>query len=336
MVGACVVVVGRGRARRGCRRRSRRGAARAATRPPRAASFRRNVHGGAGQRRARAGSRREVERPRDEHDDESLDPSHLRCVGATPRSHCRARAARAVGRRDGRSRSGARAPPGRQRRAEPTGADRHAHGDRHRDRRRRRAAPAAAGSGTGGPARRHRAGRQGARRHERPAAVRARASSTSRAARTTKSRSRSRTPISPSSCASSASSRASASSSAARSATSKPSIYSPQKVTVAEAYQAFLSILETNGLTVVPHGRFLKIVETRRHRDAGDARSYGAGQAAPAEDRYVTRMLPPAARAAPTRSRTSSGTSSRRTATSPSTARATCSSSPTPARTSGA
>src|ERR1700688_5053104 len=42
----------------------------------------------------------------------------------------------------------------------------------------------------------------------------------------------------------------------------KASIYSPQKVTVAEAYQAFLSILETNGLTVVPHGRFLKIVET--------------------------------------------------------------------------
>ena len=42
----------------------------------------------------------------------------------------------------------------------------------------------------------------------------------------------------------------------------KATVYSPQKVTVAEAYQAFLSILETNGLTVIPHGRFLKIVET--------------------------------------------------------------------------
>ena len=34
----------------------------------------------------------------------------------------------------------------------------------------------------------------------------------------------------------------------------KANVYSPQKVTVAEAYQAFLSILETNGLTVIPHG----------------------------------------------------------------------------------
>ena len=69
----------------------------------------------------------------------------------------------------------------------------------------------------------------------------------------------------------------------------KATIYSPQKVTVAEAYQAFLSILETNGLTVVPHGRFLKIVET-----AGVATQstpmYTSAQGAPAEDRYVTRI----------------------------------------------
>jgi general secretion pathway protein D len=69
----------------------------------------------------------------------------------------------------------------------------------------------------------------------------------------------------------------------------KATVYSPQKITVAEAYQAFLSILETNGLTVIPHGRFLKIVET-----AGVATqatpTYEAGQGAPAEDRYVTRL----------------------------------------------
>jgi general secretion pathway protein D len=69
----------------------------------------------------------------------------------------------------------------------------------------------------------------------------------------------------------------------------KATVYSPQKITVAEAYQAFLSILETNGLTVIPHGRFLKIVET-----AGVATqatpTYEAGQAAPSEDRYVTRL----------------------------------------------
>jgi general secretion pathway protein D len=69
----------------------------------------------------------------------------------------------------------------------------------------------------------------------------------------------------------------------------KASVYSPQKVTVAEAYQAFLSILETNKLTVVPHGRFLKIVDTDAVASSGTP-IYGAAQGAPAEDRYVTRM----------------------------------------------
>jgi general secretion pathway protein D len=68
----------------------------------------------------------------------------------------------------------------------------------------------------------------------------------------------------------------------------KATVYSPQKVTVAEAYQAFLSILEANGLTVVPHGRFYKIIDT------GDAKMgapvYVAGQAGTGEDRYITRM----------------------------------------------
>ena len=70
----------------------------------------------------------------------------------------------------------------------------------------------------------------------------------------------------------------------------KASIYAPQKVTVAEAYQAFLSILETNGLTVVPHGRFLKIVETGGIASQATP-TYGTDQAAPGEDRYVTRLL---------------------------------------------
>ncbi|CAN5915566.1 type II secretion system secretin GspD [soil metagenome] len=69
----------------------------------------------------------------------------------------------------------------------------------------------------------------------------------------------------------------------------KATVYSPQKVTVSEAYQAFLSILETNGLTVVPHGRFLKIVETNQVANQGTP-IYGASQGAPAEDRFVTRM----------------------------------------------
>src|SRR5207237_3151182 len=69
----------------------------------------------------------------------------------------------------------------------------------------------------------------------------------------------------------------------------KATVYSPQKVTVAEIYQAFLSILETNGLTVVPHGRFLKIVETGGVATQGTP-MYGAAQGAPGEDRYVTRI----------------------------------------------
>ncbi len=69
----------------------------------------------------------------------------------------------------------------------------------------------------------------------------------------------------------------------------KASVYSPQKVTVAEAYQAFLSILETNGLTVIPHGRFLKIVETGGIASQNTP-IIGTNQAAPGEDRFVTRL----------------------------------------------
>src|SRR6185503_4658220 len=43
----------------------------------------------------------------------------------------------------------------------------------------------------------------------------------------------------------------------------KATVVAPQPVTLAEAYQAFLSILEQNGMTVVPHGRFLKIVDSQ-------------------------------------------------------------------------
>ncbi len=69
----------------------------------------------------------------------------------------------------------------------------------------------------------------------------------------------------------------------------KATIYSPQKVSVAEAYQAFLSILETNGLTVIPHGKFLKIVESPGVVTQSTP-IYGPGQASASEDRYVTRL----------------------------------------------
>jgi general secretion pathway protein D len=69
----------------------------------------------------------------------------------------------------------------------------------------------------------------------------------------------------------------------------KATVYSPDKVSIGEAYSAFLSILETNGLTVIPHGRFLKIIES-----PGVASQttpvYGQGNPVPNEDRFVTRL----------------------------------------------
>lgn len=69
----------------------------------------------------------------------------------------------------------------------------------------------------------------------------------------------------------------------------KATIYSPTKVSPAEAYQAFLSVLQTNGMTVVPSGRYLKIEDS-----AGIATQpvplYNAGEQTPGEDRFVTRI----------------------------------------------
>jgi general secretion pathway protein D len=69
----------------------------------------------------------------------------------------------------------------------------------------------------------------------------------------------------------------------------KATVVSPEPVTLDEAYQAFLSILEANGMTVVPHGRFLKIV------DSGGVVSqptplYDRGEPVPDADRYITRL----------------------------------------------
>ncbi len=69
----------------------------------------------------------------------------------------------------------------------------------------------------------------------------------------------------------------------------KATVVSPEPVTIEEAYQAFLSILEANGMTVVPHGRFMKIV------DSGGVGTQPTPVVARGEpfadaDRYVTRL----------------------------------------------
>jgi general secretion pathway protein D len=69
----------------------------------------------------------------------------------------------------------------------------------------------------------------------------------------------------------------------------KATVVSPEAVTLEEAYQAFLSILDANGMTVVPHGRFLKIV------DSGGVVTQptpviARGEPVPDSDRFVTRL----------------------------------------------
>ncbi len=70
----------------------------------------------------------------------------------------------------------------------------------------------------------------------------------------------------------------------------KVTLYSPQPVTVAEAYKAFLVALESNGLTVIPHGRFLKIIETTGGVHGQVTPIYGPGTPVPPEDRFITRL----------------------------------------------
>jgi general secretion pathway protein D len=70
----------------------------------------------------------------------------------------------------------------------------------------------------------------------------------------------------------------------------KTTIYSPTKVTPGEAYQAFLSVLQVNGMTVIPSGRYLKIEESTGIATQA-VPTYTAGESAPGDDRYVTRIV---------------------------------------------
>jgi general secretion pathway protein D len=69
----------------------------------------------------------------------------------------------------------------------------------------------------------------------------------------------------------------------------KATIYSPTKVSPAEAYQAFLSVLQTNGMTVVPAGRYLKIEDSAGVVTQPVPLS-SSGEATPTEDRFFTRI----------------------------------------------
>jgi general secretion pathway protein D len=69
----------------------------------------------------------------------------------------------------------------------------------------------------------------------------------------------------------------------------KISIIAPSKITVAEAYKAFLSALAINGYAVVPQGKFLKIRSARNaQRDSIETYS---GDYYPNSDQMITRII---------------------------------------------
>ncbi len=68
-------------------------------------------------------------------------------------------------------------------------------------------------------------------------------------------------------------------------------IISPEEVTLSQAYRAFVAALEMNGLTIVPFGNFLKIVESGKAiSEPMDV--YGEGERLPGEPRMVTAIVP--------------------------------------------
>ncbi len=69
----------------------------------------------------------------------------------------------------------------------------------------------------------------------------------------------------------------------------KVTVFSPEEVGAGEAYAAFLSILNSNGMTVIPHGAFLEIVESQ-NASRQTTPIFGAASPVPAEDRFVTRL----------------------------------------------
>ena len=68
------------------------------------------------------------------------------------------------------------------------------------------------------------------------------------------------------------------------------SILSPKPVTAYEAYKAYLSALEANGLTIIKNGQFYEIVASGDARQAG-THIFRRGQSPKAEDIMVTRLL---------------------------------------------
>ncbi|MBN2524823.1 MAG: type II secretion system secretin GspD [Deltaproteobacteria bacterium] len=68
----------------------------------------------------------------------------------------------------------------------------------------------------------------------------------------------------------------------------KATIYAPTKITANEAYQTFLSVLQVNNLTVMPSGRYLKIVPNKN----AIAQNTPILNNVPNRDQIITRLQP--------------------------------------------
>ncbi|MFM8313974.1 MAG: hypothetical protein ACKOA8_06780, partial [Deltaproteobacteria bacterium] len=66
-------------------------------------------------------------------------------------------------------------------------------------------------------------------------------------------------------------------------------IMGPSAVSLQEAYQAFLSSLEANGLTTVQSGKYIRIIDSAEARRA-PVKTY-AGDYAPKDDQFITRIF---------------------------------------------
>lgn len=69
----------------------------------------------------------------------------------------------------------------------------------------------------------------------------------------------------------------------------KITIMGPSAVSLQEAYQAFLTALEANGLTTIQSGKYIRIIDSAEARRA-PVKTY-AGDYAPKDDQFITRIF---------------------------------------------
>lgn len=67
----------------------------------------------------------------------------------------------------------------------------------------------------------------------------------------------------------------------------KISIFSPSKLSTEEAYNVFVSVLDLKGFTVVPSGKFQKIIPSAGARQAGGFTLIPDGEQAPVNENYI-------------------------------------------------